>query len=216
MRPVLTWQSPCLCGDGFFAFTPRNGGPMPTQKKIETVADLKDRIERATIIVSSGVPRPALSRRCRTSAASSARAASRSRSSRTRFSSSPPTRPASGDLTQIVEGPTALAIAYGDIIDAAKAITAYAQGAPQAFRPARRRTWTAPSSRERPARSDEDPAEARAARAAPRPLQSPLANFVGLMESPLRELHGLRRRCSASSRASSRRGPASSRPAANN
>jgi large subunit ribosomal protein L10 len=37
------------------------------------------------------------------------------------------------DIVRIVEGPTALAIGYGDVIEASKAVTSYAQTAPGSF-----------------------------------------------------------------------------------
>ncbi len=47
------------------------------------------------------------------------------------------------DLMQIIEGPTALAISYGDVIEASKALTAYAPTAPPVSGCAAA-TWTAP------------------------------------------------------------------------
>jgi large subunit ribosomal protein L10 len=163
---------------------------MPTEKKVETVADLKDRIERATLIASTeyrgltvkemqelrrkfregGVEVKVIKNTLLKLAAEQA---------------------GSGDLTQIVEGPTALAISYEDPIEAAKAITGYAASAPQAF--SLRGAFmdgavlTASDLRD-------------ITKIPPKPvllsqfmgtIQSPVANFAALIESPLRELHGL-------------------------
>jgi large subunit ribosomal protein L10 len=85
-----------------------------------------------------------------------------------------------------VEGLTA-ALSYGDVIEAAKALSGYAQGAPQGF--ALRGGFMDGS-----VLSAQD---IRAlVRIPPRPvllaqfigqMQSPLAGFVGLLEAPLRE-----------------------------
>lgn len=163
---------------------------MPTDKKRETVADLKDRIERATLIASTEYrgltvkEMGDLRRKFREGGVE----VKVIKNSLLRLAAK---QAGSEDLTQIVEGPTALAIAYGDIIDAAKAITGYAQGAPQAFGV-------------RGAFLDGSVLSANDLRdltkIPPKPvllaqflgtLQSPLANFAALMESPLRELQGL-------------------------
>ena len=95
------------------------------------------------------------------------------------------------ELMQIVEGPTALAIAYDDPIEAAKAITEYAQSAPPTF--ALRGAFL--DGRVVSAADLRD-----LVRLPPRPvmlallagqLQAPLATFSGLLQSPLRELTSL-------------------------
>lgn len=163
---------------------------MPTDKKVETVADLKGRIERATLIASAEY------RGLTVKEMNDLRRKFREGGVEVRVIKNSLLKLAaedagSGDLTQIVEGPTALAIAYGDIIDAAKAIAAYAQGAPQAFGL-------------RGAFVDGSVLSANELRdltkIPPKPvllaqllgsLQSPVATFAALIESPLRELHGL-------------------------
>jgi large subunit ribosomal protein L10 len=95
------------------------------------------------------------------------------------------------DLLRIVEGPTALAMTFGDVIDAAKALAAYAQGAPSAF--AIRGGFM-----DGAVLSAQDLRDL--VRVPPKPvllaqfmgqMQSPLANFVGLLDAPTRELYGL-------------------------
>jgi large subunit ribosomal protein L10 len=95
------------------------------------------------------------------------------------------------ELMQIVEGPTALVIAYDDPIEAAKAITEYAQSAPSTFSLRGAfldgRVVSAADLRD-------------LVRLPPRPvmlallagqIQAPLATFSGLLQSPLRELTSL-------------------------
>ncbi len=163
---------------------------MPTQKKIDTVADLKDRIERATLVASAEY------RGLRVKEMDEMRRRLREGGIEIKVVKNTLLRLAateSGrhDLMDIIEGPTALAMSYGDIIDAAKALSAYAQGAPQGF--ALRGGFM-----EGRVLSAQDLRDL--VRIPPRPvllaqfmgqLQSPLAGFVGLMDAPLRELSGL-------------------------
>src|SRR3970040_1361100 len=105
---------------------------MPTQKKIDQVEDLKQRIERATITVSAdyrGLRVQEMDQmRKRLRAASMEGKVVKN--SRLRLAADQTGAP---ELMQIVEGPTALVIAYDDPIEAAKAITEYAQSAPPTF-----------------------------------------------------------------------------------
>ena len=91
-------------------------------------------------------------------------------------------------LMDIVEGPTALALTYDDIIEAAKAVGAYATAAPQAFAVQGGfldgSTLTANDLRD-------------LTKIPPKPvllaqfmgqMQSPLANFIALLDGPLQEL----------------------------
>jgi large subunit ribosomal protein L10 len=91
-------------------------------------------------------------------------------------------------VTQIVEGPTALALAFGDIIDAAKAVTDYAATAPQAFK-------LRGGFMEGSVLSAADLKDL--TKIPPKPvllaqfmgqMQSPLQNFIGLLDAPLQEL----------------------------
>jgi large subunit ribosomal protein L10 len=163
---------------------------MPTQKKIDTVADLKERIERATLVASAEfrglrVKEMVEMRRRLREAGIEVRVV---KNTLLRHAANESGRP---DLLQIVEGPTALAMSYGDVIEAAKALSGYAQGAPQGF--ALRGGFMDGS-----VLSAQDIREL--VRIPPRPvllaqfmgqMQSPLAGFVGLLEAPLRELSGL-------------------------
>ncbi len=92
------------------------------------------------------------------------------------------------DLLEIIEGPTALAISYGDAIGAAKALSGYAQGAPAGF--ALRGGFM--DGRVLSAQDLRD-----LVRVPPKPvllaqfmgrIQSPLAGFIGLLDAPLRDL----------------------------
>jgi large subunit ribosomal protein L10 len=160
---------------------------MPTQRKIDSVAELKDRIEQATLI--AGTEYRGLRVKEMQDFGAPAPGRLGSRSSRTR-SSGRPTSSANG-MVRIIEGPTALAIAYGDIIEASKAVAAYAQGAPSTF--AVRGGYM-----DGTVLSANDLRDL--VRIPPRPvliaqfmgqMKSPLATFIGLLDSPLRELTGL-------------------------
>jgi large subunit ribosomal protein L10 len=163
---------------------------MPTQKKIDTVADLKGRIERATLVAGTEY------RGLTVKEMQDLRRTLRERGVEVKVVKNTLLRIAAEqagqpDLSRIVEGPTALAIAYGDAIEAAKAITGYAQAAPQAFSL-------------RGAFLDGHVLSAADLRdivkLPPKPvllaqflgqMQSPLAGFIGLLDAPLRELTGL-------------------------
>ena len=163
---------------------------MPTQKKIDQVQDLKRRMERATITVSADY------RGLRVQEMDQMRKRLRAASIEVKVVKNSLVRLAADqtgapELMQIVEGPTALVIAYDDPIEAAKAITEYAQSAPPTF--ALRGAFldgqlvSAADLRE-------------LVRLPPRPvllaqlagqLQAPLAVRSGLLEAPLGELTSL-------------------------
>ena len=160
---------------------------MPTQKKIDTVADLKERIERATLLASADyrglrVKEMVEMRRRLREAGIEVQVV---KNTLLRLAANESGQP---DLLEIVEGPTALAISYGDAIEAAKALTGYAQGAPAGF--GLRGGFM--DGRVLSARDIRD-----LVRVPPRlvliaqfmgHMQSPLAGFVGLLDAPLREL----------------------------
>ena len=160
---------------------------MPTQRKIDIVADLRDRLQRATMIVSADyrgllVKEMEQMRRRLRPASVEVRVV---KNTLLHLAAQEAGRP---DLMRIVEGPTALALSYGDFIEAAKALTEYAQTAPPtfAFRGAFLDGQTL------------SPADLRElTRIPPKPvilaqiagrLQSPLAGLLGLLDAPLQEL----------------------------
>ena len=160
---------------------------MPTQKKIDTVADLRDRLLRATIVVSADYR--GLSVKDMDQMRRRLRAAGLEvkviKNTLLRLAAQEADRSA---LMGIVEGPTALALAYGDFIGAAKALTEYAQGAPPTF--ALRGAFL-----DGQVVSPADLGDL--VRLPPRPvmlarflgqLQSPLAGLLGLLDAPLQEL----------------------------
>jgi large subunit ribosomal protein L10 len=163
---------------------------MPTQKKIDTVAELKGRIERATLVASAQY------RGLRVKEMVEMRRRLREAGIEVKVVKNSLLRLAAedtghGDLLQIIEGPTALAVSYGDVIEAAKALANYAQGAPQGFS-------IRGGFMDGAVLSAQDIRDL--VRIPPKPvllaqfmgqMQSPLAGFVGLMEAPLRELMGL-------------------------
>ncbi len=159
---------------------------MPTEKKIEAVADLKERLERASMVVSANYrgltvkEMEVLRRRLRAGGME----VKVVKNTLLQLASGETGRP---QMMQVVEGPTALAFCYQDIVEAAKALTEYAQTAPAAFAL-------------RGAVLDGQvvsPADLRdLVRLPPKPvllsqflgqIQGPLAGFLGLLESPLRE-----------------------------
>jgi large subunit ribosomal protein L10 len=163
---------------------------MPAQKKIDTVAELKERIERATLLASADyrglrVKEMVEMRRRLREAGLEVRVV---KNTLVRLAANQSGQP---DLLEIIEGPTALAMSFGDAIDAAKALTGYAQGAPAGFGLRGGfmdgRVLTAQDLRD-------------LVKVPPKPvllaqfmgqMQSPLAGFVGLLDAPLRELVGL-------------------------
>ncbi len=160
---------------------------MPTQKKIDTVADLLDRIQRATIAVGADY------RGLRVKEMEEMRRRLRAGGVEVRVIKNTLLRLAAEQagkpgLMRVVEGPTALALGYGDIVEAAKAITDYAQTAPPSF-------VIRGAFLDGTIVSAADLREL--VRLPPRPvllaqlmgqLQSPLAVLLGLLQAPLQEL----------------------------
>ncbi len=163
---------------------------MPTQKKIDDVASLKERLERSTLVVGAQY------RGLRVKEMHDLRRKLRDgglevkvvKNNLLRLAAEQAGQPG---LMDVVEGPTALALAYGDVIEASKTVTAYAQGAPQAF--AIKGAYM-----DGTVLSLANLKEL--VKIPPKPvllsqlcgtLQSPLATFIGLLDSPLRELTGL-------------------------
>lgn len=163
---------------------------MPTQKKIATVAELKERLERATLVVSADyrglrVQEMDQVRRRLRAAGLELRVV---KNTLLRLAAQEAGRP---DVMRIVEGPTALALGYDDPVEAAKALMEAAQGAPPTF--ALRAAFL-----DGQVVSQADLREL--VKLPPRSvmmaqllgyLQSPLAEMVGLLESPLQELSSL-------------------------
>ncbi len=160
---------------------------MPTQRKIDSVADLQQRLQRATIAISADYrglrvrEMDDLRRRLR-AAGLELRVV---KNTLLRLAAEQAGRP---DLMRIVEGPTALALAYADVIEAARALTDYAQTAPPTF--ALRGAFL-----DGQIVSAEDLREL--VRLPPRPvmlaqllgqLQYPLIGLLGLLDAPLQEL----------------------------
>jgi large subunit ribosomal protein L10 len=165
---------------------------MPTQEKIETVADLKERLGRATVVISTEyrgltVKEMQELRRKLREGGLEVKVVKNTLLKRAAEEAGHP------DVTSIVEGPTALALAYGDVIEAAKAVTGYAQGAPAPFS-------VRGGYMEGTVLSANDLRDL--TKIPPRPvliaqfmgqMQSPLAGFVALLDAPLHELTGLLR-----------------------
>jgi large subunit ribosomal protein L10 len=163
---------------------------MPTERKIEAVADLKARLERATLMVSAQYRglRVKEMQEMRRKLREGGLEVTVIKNTLLRLAAEQAGRT---DVMKVVEGPTALAIAYGDPIDAAKGLAAYLPGSPAAFA-------VTGGVLESQVLSAEQLREL--TRIPPRPvllsqllgqLQSPLAGFIGLLEAPLRELSAL-------------------------
>jgi large subunit ribosomal protein L10 len=165
-------------------------GPMPTQKKIDQVAELKDVLERAAMVITTGyrglnVKEQITLRRALTDGKIEVRVV---KNSLLKLAAEESDR---GELMQVVDGPTALAVVYDEIVEAAKAITEYKKGAPAAF--------TIQGGYLDGSVLSEQDVEA-LTKIPPKPvliaqiagsLQSPLAELVSLLESPVRELTSL-------------------------
>jgi len=160
---------------------------MPTQKKIDTVADLKRRLERATLVASTAY------RGLRVKELQELRRRLGDGGFEVKVVKNTLVKLAANeagqqDLMQIIDGPTALAFSYGDMIEAAKALTGYAQTAPQGFA-------IQGGFMDGHVLSAQDLRDL--VRIPPKPvllsqlmgqLQSPLAGFIALLDAPLQEL----------------------------
>ena len=105
---------------------------MPTQKKIESVADLRDRLQRASLVAGADyrgltVKEMDLLRKRLRAAGLDVKVI---KNTLLRLAAQESGHP---DVTRLAEGPTALAFSYDDAIAAAKALTEYAQAAPPGF-----------------------------------------------------------------------------------
>jgi large subunit ribosomal protein L10 len=163
---------------------------MPTQQKIDKVAELKELLERASIVISTQY------RGLRVKEMGDLRRKLREGNLDVRVVKNTLLKLAAdqsdnGSLMEVVEGPTAIAVAFDDIIEAAKAVTEYKKTAPAAF--AIRGAYMEGS-----VLSDKD-LEA-LTKIPPKPvllaqiagsLQSPLAGLVALLDAPLQELTSL-------------------------
>lgn len=160
---------------------------MPTQKKIEAVQELQELIERSALTIATDF------RGLRVQDMEQLRRRLRAANVELKVIKNRLLQLAAGavnkpDLVRIVEGPTALAFIYGDIMEAAKAINEYAQTAPGQF--AVRGAFL-----DGQVLTADDLKDL--VQLPPKPvllaeilgrLQSPLATFSGLLEASLQEL----------------------------
>jgi large subunit ribosomal protein L10 len=105
---------------------------MPTQRKIETVAELSERIARSTLAVAAGylgltVAEMGVLRRQLREAGVELRVI---KNSLFRLAAEQAGRP---EVAELAEGPTAIAFAYGDIVAPARVLTDYVRTAKNAF-----------------------------------------------------------------------------------
>jgi large subunit ribosomal protein L10 len=160
---------------------------MPRPEKVRAVEELKERLQRASLAISTGftgmtvAEMNELRRRLRQAGLEFKVV----KNTLLRLAAEQAGRP---QVMQVVEGPTAIAFAYGDPVEAARALDEYARTAPAAFVV---RGAVMDGTVLRP----EDLKELVAL--PPRPqllaevagrLQSPLAALVGLLEAPFQEL----------------------------
>ena len=163
---------------------------MPTQEKIDKVAELKEILERANLVISTAY------RGLSVKETIELRRRLREGNVEVRVVKNSLLKLAaegSGNdgLMEVVEGPTALAITYDDIIEAAKAVTEYAKSAPSAF-------GVRGAYMEGSVLTQADvesltripPKDVLVAQIAGN-LQSPLAGLVALLDAPLQELTSL-------------------------
>lgn len=163
---------------------------MPTQHKIDQVADIKDRIERSTIVIGTDyrgltVQQMQDLRRKLREGGLELRVIKNSLLKLAAEAAGAP------QVFELADGPTAIAISYDDIVQAAKAITEYASQAPAAFKVGG--GYLEGTLLSADALKD-------LTKIAPRPVliaqfmglvESPLANFVALMDAPLQEFSQL-------------------------
>lgn len=101
---------------------------MPTAKKAEDIADLEDKVRRAAIVISTGyrgmsvADMTTMRRRMREASVDVMVV----KNTLLRIAAERAGRP---ELSQVVEGPTAVLFAYGDIAPAARAISEYVRTA---------------------------------------------------------------------------------------
>ena len=162
---------------------------MPTQRKIETVEALRERIERSALTIAADIhglrvqDMEQIRRRLRAASVELKVV----KNTLLRLAAQAAGQP---DLVRIVEGPTALAFTYGDVIEAARAVSEYAQTAGQfAIRGAFLDGQVI------------SPADLRdLVRLPPKPvllaqvagqLQSPMVGLLTLLQSPLQEFSSL-------------------------
>jgi large subunit ribosomal protein L10 len=105
---------------------------MPTQRKVETVAELAEHIARSTLAVAAGylgltVAEMGALRRQLRDAGVELRVI---KNSLFRLAAEQASRP---EVAELAEGPTAIAFAYGDIVAPARALTDYVRTARNAF-----------------------------------------------------------------------------------
>jgi large subunit ribosomal protein L10 len=175
---------------------------MPTQRKVETVAELAERIGRSTLAVAANylglsVAEMGALRRQLREAGVELRVI---KNSLFRLAAEQAGRP---EVAELAEGPTAVAFAYGDIVVPARALTDYVRTAKNAF--ALRRGFTdgqALSARDLEDLGHLPSREALIAQIAGA-LQAPLARLsylmsaslaspaAALLDSSLRQLQGL-------------------------
>jgi large subunit ribosomal protein L10 len=160
---------------------------MPTQKKIDTVEELRERISRASITVGADftglrVTEMDQFRRRMRDAQIEVRVI---KNNLLKLAADAAQMP---DLMEIVTGPTAIVLGYEDATEAAKVISEYAQSAPPTF--AIRGAFLdgqVVTADELKTLVSLPPRPVLIAQIAGQ-LQSPLVVFIGLLESPLREL----------------------------
>lgn len=160
---------------------------MPTERKIESVAELREKLERATLIVSAQY------RGLRVKEMQEMRRRLREGGLDVTVVKNTLLRLAARDvgredLMNVIEGPTALAISYDDAIEAAKALTAYLPTAPAAFAVRGGMLDTQVLTADQLREISRIPARPVLISQFLGQIQAPLAGFVGLLESPLREL----------------------------
>jgi len=165
---------------------------MPTQKKIETVAAIKDRLERAALVISTNYRGLNVKdmQELRSKLREGDLEVTVIKNSLLKLAADQSER---SEFMEIVEGPTALVIAYEDIVTGAKAVMDYAKSAPPSFE-------IRGAFMDGQILTEKDVAAL--TKIPPKPvliaqiaggLQAPLIGIVRLLESPIYELNALLR-----------------------
>lgn len=165
---------------------------MPTQKKIDMVAEIKDRLERASLVISTNYRGLKVKdmQELRTKLREGDLEVTVIKNSLLKLAADQSER---AEFMEVVDGPTALVIAYDDVVAGAKALMDYAKSAPSSF-------GIRGAFMDDQVLTEKDLTEL--TKIPPKPvliaqiawgLQAPLIGIVRLLESPIYELNALLR-----------------------
>ena len=159
---------------------------MPTQHKIDQVAETKDVLERSTIVIGTDYRGLTVKemhdlRRKLREGGVEVRVV---KNSLLRHAAEAAGKP---EVFELADGPTAIAISYDDVVQAAKTVIEYAGQAPAAFKVGGGYLDGAILSADRLKELTKIPPRLVLIAQFAGAIQSPLTNFVALMDGPLQE-----------------------------